>query len=143
MTNRYNQAAMWPPTNDWDGVSRDNMDDNNSPYATTRYNNNDDADIARYNNYDGASFNNRGRRCRIVCDGPGPLPRPPRPSPRPPIPNPNQLLGYRISIARTIYPNIRVVVADGKQLVVTQDYNPRRLNVETVNNIISRIVGFY
>ena len=138
MSNRNNQAAMWPPTNDWDGVSRDNMNDYNSPYATARYND----DGARYNNYDdadGASFYNRGRRCRIVCDGP----RPPRPSPRPPIPNPNQLLGYRITIARTIYPNIRVVVADGKQLIVTQDYNPRRLNVETVNNIISRIVGFY
>ena len=173
MNNRNYQPAMWPANNDWDGVSRDDRDGEYSPYQTKRFINYDgqspgraNVDLNRYGVYDkyddpnGVSFNHRGRRCRIVCDPPHRPPRPPSPpspSPRPPNPpsppspgpspspatDPMRLLGYHVTIARTLYPDIRVVVADGKQLSVTQDYNPRRLNVETVNSFISRIVGFY
>ncbi|AAQ09589.2 hypothetical protein [Acanthamoeba castellanii mimivirus] len=52
-------------------------------------------------------------------------------------------LGWDIITAREIYPNIRVVKADGIDVATTMDYQPERLNVETVNNIIIRSYGFY
>lgn len=48
-----------------------------------------------------------------------------------------------ITVARRYYSNIRVVNRDGVNLVVTQDYNRRRVNVGTRNGYIVRIYGFY
>ncbi|QGR54160.1 hypothetical protein [Moumouvirus maliensis] len=79
-------------------------------------------------------YDNLGRRCRIVCD-------PIRPQ------NPQQiarsLIGRSIFEAQRIYPNIRVVRSNGRVLPTTQDYRPDRINVDTRNNIIIRIDGFY
>lgn len=83
-----------------------------------------------------------GRQYRCVCV---PIDRPrPRPRPRPDI---NQIVrmitGRNINDARRIYPNIRVVIRDGQHLTVTQDFRSDRVNVETRNNIITRVVGLY
>ncbi len=92
-----------------------------------------------------------GRRCRIVCDPPHQN-RPPRP--RPPQPRPphvgqdigqfaRALLGRHITEAQRIYPNTRVVRANGRDLPVTNDFRQDRINVETRNGIVVRIDGFY
>ena len=82
----------------------------------------------------------QGRQYRCVCV---PITRP---SPRPGT-NLNQIarliLGRNINDALRIYRNIRVVIRDGQHLIVTQDFRRDRINVETRNNIIIRIVGFY
>ncbi|XWV24565.1 hypothetical protein QJ856_gp1226 [Tupanvirus deep ocean] len=79
-----------------------------------------------------------GRRCYVVCE-PDHGPRHPR--------NPRDiarlLIGRTIQEAQRIYPNIRVVVRDGQHLIVTQDHRRDRINVETRNNVIIRILGFY
>jgi hypothetical protein len=90
--------------------------------------------------YNGQSFISGGRRCRVVCDNP------PRPGPGPD----NQylrsiarrIIGQRFNDASRIYPLIRVAIRDGQNLPLTQDYNPRRINVETRNGVIRRIVNF-
>ena len=69
----------------------------------------------------------------------------------PPRPRPGQnlnyiarmILGRQLQDALRIYANIRVVIRDGQRLIVTQDYQQNRINVETRNNVIIRIVGFY
>lgn len=53
------------------------------------------------------------------------------------------LKGRHINTAVRIYNNIRVVIRDGENLMVTADYVQHRINVEISNNIIVRIVGFY
>ncbi|AGF85084.1 hypothetical protein QJ854_gp698 [Moumouvirus goulette] len=92
-------------------------------------------------------YDNLGRRCRIVCD---PV-RPPNQG-RPPVwgpgpQNPQQiarsLIGRTIFEAQRIYPNIRVVRSNGRDLPTTMDYRPDRINVETRGNVIIRIDGFY
>lgn len=55
----------------------------------------------------------------------------------------DRLLGLDLSQAQLIYPNIRVVVRDGYRLLVTEDFRPLRINVETRNGIIIRIDGYY
>lgn len=53
------------------------------------------------------------------------------------------IIGRRLNDARLIYSNIRAVIVDGQAQIVTQDYRPERINVETNNNYITRIIGFY
>lgn len=150
MTSRNYQQATWPARSDWDGVSRDNYDPSfSTPERLVNYDRVNDpsrfGSYDRYSNPDGQTFMHGGRRCRIVCDPPR------RPPHRPPHQDHPQnlvllsrsLIGKPINVARSIYPNVRVVVADGRQLPTTMDYNPRRINVETRNNIIIKIVGFY
>ncbi|ANB50827.1 hypothetical protein [Powai lake megavirus] len=93
-----------------------------------------------------------GRRCRIVCDPPQqnrPPPRPRPPQPRPPHVGQDidqfarALLGRHITEAQRIYPNTRVVRANGRDLPVTNDFRQDRINVETRNGIVVRIDGFY
>lgn len=74
-----------------------------------------------------------GRICTVTCS----LPPRPRPHPRPR----QSLIGLTVDQARRYYNNIRVVIADGNHLPVTQDYRPDRINVETRNGIIIRIVS--
>jgi hypothetical protein len=85
----------------------------------------------------GPTFTDRnGRRCRVVCD--------PRPvQPRNPQYYARFLIGRTVPDAKRIYPDIRVVVRDGQQLPVTMDYRPDRINVETRNGVITKVVGFY
>lgn len=78
-----------------------------------------------------------GRRCRIVCND-----RPPNPQ-RDLRRIANQIIGLNLYEARRIYPNIRPVVINGQQQIVTQDFRQDRINVETRNNIITRVLGFY
>ena len=89
------------------------------------------------NPFDGPSFvDQRGRRCRVVCDPPH------RPNPRP---RPPQLIGLTLLRAQQLYPylTIRVVIADGQRLPVTLDHRADRINVETRGGVIVRIVGYY
>ena len=82
-----------------------------------------------------------GRKCYIVCE---PLQNNrPRPQPTDPKRIANLLIGKNIPHAQRIYPNIRVVTRDGVPQPTTQDYQQNRINVETRNGIINRIVGFY
>lgn len=75
----------------------------------------------------------RGRRCRVVCET----------SPRNNLQKfARRIIGQNINAARIIYPNIRVVIENGRQLPTTQDYQADRINVETRNNIIIRVVNF-
>jgi hypothetical protein len=77
----------------------------------------------------------QGRRCRVVCEPPRNNQDPRRIA--------RIILGKPIGQARRIYPNIRVVIRDGQQLMMTQDFQEDRINVEIRNGIIVRIVGFY
>lgn len=83
-----------------------------------------------------------GRRYRCYCV---PI-DPPRPRPRPGV-DLNAIAriitGRNLNDALRIYPNIRVVIRDGQRLPVIQDYRRDRINVETRNNNIVRVVGFY
>lgn len=78
----------------------------------------------------------QGRRCRVVCENPRPhdqrLDRISR-----------LIIGRNINDARRIYPNIRVVKRNGQDVPTTMDYRPDRINVETRNNIVVRVNGFY
>ena len=98
-----------------------------------------------YGGYDRGSYSHittgrDGRRYRCHCV---PI--------DPPRPRPGQnlnyiarlILGRQLQDALRIYSNIRVVIRDGQRLIVTQDYQRTRINVETRNNVIIRIVGFY
>ena len=81
--------------------------------------------------------NNFGRRrCRWVCDN----------DDEPQNPNlraiARRILNTPLNYAYRIYRNIRVVIRDGQNLPSTRDYDPWRINVETRNNIIIRIVSF-
>ena len=92
---------------------------------------------------DPSLIDQRGRRCRLVCDPPR------RPSPRPhPRPYPRlQLIGLTLTQAQYRYPHltIRPVIIDGRDVPVTQDFRRDRVNVEIrgINQQIVRIVGFY
>lgn len=116
--NNY-QPSDWPGDDSWAKLNRTNQ---NRPNRNRPDQNN-------------SSFiNSEGRRCRIVCE--------------PPRNNNLQsimrfIVGKNINDARGIYPDIRVVVQDGQDLVTTMDYRPERINVETNNNIITRVVGLY
>ncbi len=55
----------------------------------------------------------------------------------------NRIIGLHLNQALAIYPNIRVVVRDGRQLPTTMDYRTDRINVETRNGIIQKVVGHY
>lgn len=50
--------------------------------------------------------------------------------------------GKNIDEAIKLYPSIRVYVKDGEEFFHTEDYCPHRVNVETQNNIIIKIVSF-
>lgn len=84
---------------------------------------------------DGASWiDNRGRKCRIVCDSEAPRePRLERFS--------RMLVGRNINLAQRFYPNIRVIEKNGMPLPTTMDYRPERINVATRNDIITRVVS--
>lgn len=53
------------------------------------------------------------------------------------------IIGRRLNDARLIYPNIRPVIVDGQSQAITLDFRQDRINVETNNGYITRIVGFY
>jgi hypothetical protein len=55
----------------------------------------------------------------------------------------NLIIGRKFNDARLIYNNIRAVIINGKPQIVSQNFMPSRINVETNNNFITRIVGFY
>ena len=93
--------------------------------------------ISNTNQIDQTAFHNRpyGRRCRIVCDNDIPHHPDLRYIAR-------QIIGKTLQQALAIYPNIRVIIRDGVPQIVTQDYRPDRINVETRNNIIIRVIKF-
>lgn len=100
------------------------------------------------NQRDDRVFTNQwGQRCRIICDPP-PRP-PPRPSPRNPQQAARLMIGRPLSFAQQIYPDVRVVIDNGRRLPVTQDFRPTRINVEvrtdlrTGQRTVIRIDGFY
>lgn len=56
----------------------------------------------------------------------------------------NLILNKNIELAKKeVYNNIRAVVVDGEHLCVEEDYQIKRINVETQNNIITRIFGHF
>jgi len=75
-------------------------------------------------------------RCRIVCDQNDRYPRDLRTIAR-------IIINRSLPAAQQIYQNIRVVIRDGQRLVVTQDFRRDRINVETRNGIVIRVLGFY
>jgi hypothetical protein len=77
-----------------------------------------------------------GRQCRIICE-------PKRLQPQDLTRIANSLLGKNIHQAEQIYPDVREVIHNGIQLIVVQNFNFHRINVETKNDIIIRIIGFY
>ncbi len=130
----------------WQG--RDNGQNNNQQYPagySSSYNPYYAPDFASDNNpnidtrkpvEEKAWIDGRGRRCRIICE--------PNYNHPPNLKRiANSLLGKNINQAQRIYPNVRVVVRDGVQLPITKEYNTNRINVETRNGIINKIVGFY
>ncbi len=139
MSNRNYTPADWPGDNQWSRLQDSNNDD--------RYNDDNQPNYPNFvpNRPNEQTFNDQyGRRCRIVCEQSYPYPYP-RPYPRPQDPRKiaYRLIGLTVAQAQRIYPNIRVVIRDGQTQVVTQDYRTDRINVETRNGIIVRIVGFY
>lgn len=52
------------------------------------------------------------------------------------------MIGLTLSEARKRY-NVRVVISNGKPCVITLNYMPTRINVETRNGVIIRVDGFY
>ena len=60
-------------------------------------------------------------------------------------------VGYRVVDVRTLLRrtnqnptnSIRVVSRNGQALVVSTDYRAHRLNVEEIDGIISRVVGWF
>ena len=85
----------------------------------------------------GTFTDRQNRRCRVVCDDP------PQENRRYLEYISRRLIGKSLWEARRIYSNIRVVIANGRRLNVTKDFRPDRINVETRNNIITRILGYY
>lgn len=77
------------------------------------------------------------RKCHCTCDDDD--------DPSPPTSDISTLiLGKNIHFARRhIYPNIRVIIRNGEHLVITMEYDPHRINVETVNDVIVRTFRFY
>ena len=162
---RTYEPGTWSASGDFDGVTgrwdddQDFTEENNDPNIMRgRY------DPLGGRDRDSRYFDWNGRRCRIVCDPPRPHPHPgpqphphpgpqphpgPRPRPDPYVPNlaliARQIIGQDINRAYHMYPRIaiRVVVRDGVPLSYTQEYNPRRINVETRNNRIVKIVGYF
>lgn len=53
------------------------------------------------------------------------------------------LIGRDINSVKNIYPNTRVVIRDGTNLVGVHNLDRERINVETKNNIIVKTLGFY
>ena len=153
----------------WDGsdtVSADNFADN---FAGNFADNVPSSDFIQNQGYSGGAIHDDrlddhtspvdrrwidrdGKHCRIVCT--------PAPRPRPSNPQfiARQIMGIPIQqrtlaeVLRRFPPNstgvpIRVVIRNGQQLPVTQDFNRNRINVETRTyqgrEFITRIVGFY
>ena len=55
----------------------------------------------------------------------------------------NVILGKELSESFLIYPKIREVIKDGKILQITKELQDSRINVETKDNVIIKIVGIY
>lgn len=124
------QPAAWPGDNDWAklGGAADNVWDGRFNPSQFRPRPNRPTETVFIDQF--------GRRCRTICEA--------RPRDRGNLRQISRLLiGKHITEARRIYPNIRVVIRDGVDLPTTLDYRPERINVETRNGIIIRILGFY
>jgi hypothetical protein len=124
MSFRNYTPAAWPGNvgDVWDGRFVDNLGSNQTANGATH-----------------STFQDHlGRRCHIVCDPPKNFP--PQQNLRRIA---NLIIGKTIRQAQRIYPNIRVVIRDGQQLITTQDFQVNRINVETMNDIIIRVLGFY
>ncbi|XWV25798.1 hypothetical protein QJ857_gp1290 [Tupanvirus soda lake] len=155
MSNNY-QPADWPGSNQWsrlqnranDGVFEgrysyaDDQDYDfnqlSAPTQTQSFINQPQTYYNQPQQYGPQYGPQYGRRCYVVCE---PVNRPRHPR------NPREiarlLIGRSLQEAQRIHPNIRVVVRDGQNLVITHDHRPDRINVETRNNIVVRILGFY
>lgn len=90
------------------------------------------------------TFNdNYGRVCYVTC-----RPRYPRSLPRGCPPGSRELFNYIIgrSVEEARYIVglygylLRIVVADGRRLIVTQDYRESRINVSVRNNIVEAVL---
>jgi hypothetical protein len=93
------------------------------------------------NNTDDTNSNfiyRNGKRCRIVCDD-----RDDRHDRDDLRKIARRIIELSLPEARRIYPNIRVVMENGRMLPVTQDHQYDRINVATQNGYIVRVVGFY
>ena len=55
----------------------------------------------------------------------------------------NLLVNRPLDFARSIYPDVRVVISDGGRLDVLPNYNPSRINVEVRNNVVVKFLGLY
>jgi hypothetical protein len=55
----------------------------------------------------------------------------------------NFILNKHFNEATKFYHNLRIVKSNGKDIIVTLDYCKTRCNIEVLNGIIIRIVGFY
>ena len=55
----------------------------------------------------------------------------------------NFILNKDFNEAIKFYPSLRIVKLNSKDIIVTLDYCKNRCNIEVVNGIIIRIVGFY
>ena len=79
-------------------------------------------------------FSQTKRKCRLVCDN----------DQEQKLHNiAARIIGLTLQQARSIYPNVREVIRNGQPLVITQEYNPNRINVETKNGKIIRFTWFY
>lgn len=54
-----------------------------------------------------------------------------------------RIIGRHINDVRKVWPNTRAVIQNGEHMIVTADYIQNRINVETKNDVVTRIVGFY
>ncbi len=126
MSFRTYQPANWSRNNEWSRFGYDDSDSDDNNYSSQFQRPN------RFNYTD-----NFGRECQVTC----------RPRQRPPFPSNNIgyiiriIIGLTLNEARRYYNNIREVIRNGEQLPVTLDYNPRRINVETSNGRIIRVVS--
>ncbi|AYV85106.1 MAG: hypothetical protein Satyrvirus4_3 [Satyrvirus sp.] len=130
MQNLNYQPGAWPGDDGWSQLSNPS-DENDWDHAARRYRSPQTSQTSQTSQF----VKPNGSRCYVVCE----------PTQRPLSLEriANSLLSRNIIDARRIYPNIREVVRNGKPLAVSQDYKPDRINVETRNGIITRIVWYY
>lgn len=86
-----------------------------------------------------APFVINGRTCRIVCE--------PHQHANEHPPNlvllATSLVGKWIEDARNAYPHIRVVKQNGYEVPFLSNGDQKHINVETIDDIVSKIVGYY
>lgn len=53
-----------------------------------------------------------------------------------------ELVGKTLEEAKKLNPKIRVIKQDGKSFMVTQDFQPTRVNVEVEAGVVTKVVSF-